>query len=82
MHVLRSYGNMILPEYALAFVKTQAFINAGKQEFTGAVGQQRVGKEYISETLFPVPPYQEQVRIVEAIRRAFSTIGEIETAIA
>ena len=82
LHVLRSYGNMILPEYALAFVKTQAFINAGKQEFTGAVGQQRVGKEYISETLFPVPPYQEQVRIVEAIRRAFSTIGEIETAIA
>ena len=82
LHVLRSYGNMILPEYALAFVKNQAFIDNGKQEFTGAVGQQRVGKDYISETLFPVPPYQEQVRIVEAIRRVFSTISTIEAAIA
>ena len=82
LHVLRSYGNLILPEYALALFKTQAFIDGGKQEFTGAVGQQRVCKEYISETLFPIPPYQEQARILEAIRRAFTTIGEIETAIA
>ena len=81
LHVLRSFGNLILPEYALAFVKTQAFIDGGKQEFTGAVGQQRVGKEYITEALLPVPPYQEQVRIVEAIKRAFTTICKIENAI-
>ena len=81
LHILRPYGKMILPEYALALVKTKAFIEDGKQEFTGAVGQQRIGKDFISEYLFPFPPHQEQIRIVSAIERIFHIINEIEQSI-
>jgi len=81
LHVLRPYGKLILPEYALALVKTRAFIEDGKQEFTGAVGQQRIGKDFISEYLFPIPPYQEQERIVNAIEQIFHIINEIEQSI-
>lgn len=81
LHVLRSYGKLILPEYALALVKTKAFIEEGKQEFTGAVGQQRIGKDFISEYLFPIPPYQEQIRIVNAIEQIFHITSVIEQSI-
>ena len=47
LHMLRSYKNTILPEYLLAYVKTNQFIENGKQTFSGVVGQQRIGKEYI-----------------------------------
>ena len=81
LHVLRPYGKLILPEYALALVKTKAFIEDGKQEFTGAVGQQRIGKDFISEYLFPIPPYQEQIRIVNTIEQIFHIISVIEQSI-
>ena len=81
LHVLRPYGKLILPEYALALAKTKAFIEDGKQEFTGAVGQQRIGKDFISEYLFPIPPYQEQIRIVNAIEQIFHIISVIEQSI-
>ena len=47
LHILRPYVSTILAEYVLAYVKSPMFIDKGKQEFTGAVGQQRIGKDFI-----------------------------------
>ena len=47
LHILRPIGNSILPQYLLAYLKSDYFVDNGKQIFTGAVGQQRIGKEYI-----------------------------------
>ena len=47
LHILRPYASTIFPEYVLAYVKSSMFISKGKQEFTGAVGQQRIGKDYL-----------------------------------
>ena len=82
LHVLRPLANCVNAEYALAFFKTEAFIQNGVQEFTGAVGQQRIGKDYITETLFPLPPYKEQERIENRIKAIFTLINQIETSLA
>ncbi len=81
LHILRSYKNTILPEYLLAYVKTNQFIENGKQTFSGAVGQQRVGKEYIENAYFPIPPIQEQYRIAEKIEGLFNYLNTITNAL-
>lgn len=81
LHVLRPHSEAILPEYALALLKSERFIKDGIQAFTGAVGQQRVGKDYVMNTYFPLPPYTEQCRIVNMIKKLFYIISSIETAL-
>ncbi|KAA6339191.1 hypothetical protein EZS27_012855 [termite gut metagenome] len=78
LHVLRSILKEISFQYALWFVKTQDFINEGIQSFSGAVGQQRISKEFIEETYFPLPPLSEQYRIVSEIERLFSLIDVVD----
>ena len=77
LHILRPYESTILPEYVLAYVKSSMFISKGKQEFTGAVGQQRIGKDYLENSYFPIPPLEEQVRIVEQISTVYKQLNMI-----
>ena len=81
LHILRPYESTILPEYVLAYVKSSMFISKGKQEFTGAVGQQRIGKEYLENSYFPIPPLEEQVRIVEQISTVYKQLNMISEAL-
>ena len=67
LHVLRPIFEPFLSNYLIWFVKTEDFITNGVNCFTGAVGQQRVGKNVIEETYFPLPPLSEQYRIVSKI---------------
>ena len=78
LHIVRSIGGLISSYYLLWFVKTENFIINGVRAFSGAVGQQRVGKDYIATTLLPLPPFAEQLRIVTAIGDAFEYITAIE----
>lgn len=71
LHIIRVLTDVIFPEYILWNLKTDAFISNGLKTFTGAVGQKRVGKDFISNTLIPIPPRQEQVRILNLIRVSF-----------
>ena len=79
LHVLRPISELFLSNYLIWFVKTEDFITNGVNCFTGAVGQQRVGKNDIEETYFPLPPLSEQRRIVSVVESAFALIDEIET---
>ena len=81
LHILRPYESTILPEYVLAYVKSSMFISKGKQEFTGAVGQQRIGKDYLENSYFPIPPLEEQVRIVEQISTVYKQLNMISDAL-
>ena len=78
LHIVRSIGGYISSYYLLWFVKTESFIINGVRAFSGAVGQQRVGKEYIATTLVPLPPFAEQLRIVAAIKDTFEHVTAIE----
>ena len=81
LHILRPYAATILPEYVLAYVKSSMFISKGKQEFTGAVGQQRISKDYLENSYFPIPPLAEQVRIVEQIFTVYKQLNMISEAL-
>ena len=81
LHVLRPYKDTILAEFLLVYAKSQRFIEDGKQTFSGAVGQQRIGKEYIETVYFPIPPLQEQQRIINHINNLFNYLNIIETAL-
>ena len=79
LHILREIApNTVLAEYALWFVKTECFINGGKANFTGTAGQQRVGKSYVENTLFPVPPVAEQHRVTAAIKSMFERLNLLQ----
>ena len=81
LHILRVYPDTILPEYFLYLVKTESFISGGKQTFSGAVGQQRVGKEYVYNYLCPVPPLSEQQRIIEKCTDIMTILHNIEKSL-
>ena len=79
LYILRSNKTLSFNKYIFYFVKTQEFINNGIKGFTGAVGQQRISRYFIENTLIPLPPLAEQQRIVEKIESYFSFFDTIES---
>ena len=77
LHILRPLSVSINAEYALWFLKSERFIQDGVQSFTGAVGQQRIGRDVVANTFFPLPPIKEQNRISEMIRMLFHRLDKI-----
>ena len=67
LHVLRDNTKELFMPYFLLICKTQAFIQDGVKNFSGTAGQQRIGKDFISKYLIPVPPVSEQERIVQRL---------------
>ena len=68
-HVLRASAR-VLPEWLRYYVLRPAFRSHAKCRMTGAVGQQRVPVEFLSESLIPLPPVAEQRRLIDFLSRA------------
>lgn len=68
-HVIRP-GSRILGEYIYHFVRQPLFREHAKRHFTGTAGQQRVPKSFLENALIPLPPLEEQRRIVDILNRA------------
>ena len=79
LYILRNNKTLSFNKYIFWFIKTQEFINNGIKAFTGAVGQQRISRDFIENTLIPLPPLAEQHRIVEKIESYFSFLDTIES---
>ena len=77
LHVLRPFGNNIFVQYLLAYIKSDYFVENGKQTFIGDVGQQRISKVYVENAYFPLPPVKEQKRIVQQIGIIFESLNMI-----
>ena len=77
LHILRTNNECIFNEYVFWFIKTDTFIKEGINNFTGAVGQQRIGKEFIAETLIPIPPLNEQIKICRTINKLMKKLDKI-----
>ena len=66
-YVCRPIRNALLPEYLLAHFKTPRFLRDGEQVMSGAVGQQRLPKQYLLDSQLPLPPLGEQKRITDKL---------------
>jgi type I restriction enzyme, S subunit len=62
-------------EWLYYFLAREDFRNDGAQRMGGAVGQQRVPKEFIESCGIPIPPLTEQQRIVRILDKAFEDIA-------
>ena len=73
LHVLRDYTKMLYMPYFLMICKSHAFIQNGVKNFSGTAGQQRVGKDFVSNYLVPLPPINEQKKIVKKINNVINS---------
>ncbi|WP_263819473.1 restriction endonuclease subunit S [Salinibacter sp.] len=78
LYVFRPLANTILPEFVLSFFQSQGFIEEGVRRMTGTAGQKRVPREYVEQSLLPLPPLSEQQRIVERVDRLMDECDELE----
>lgn len=74
-HVMRPY-NGVSSEFIYYLVSSQRFRYDAEHNMTGAVGQRRVPAPYLSEQTIPVPPEDEQRRIVSKIEELFSELDK------
>jgi type I restriction enzyme S subunit len=65
-HVLRAHS-CILPAYLWLFLRQTSFRNEAERHMTGAVGQRRVPLRFLEEAIIPLPPIDEQRRIVRKL---------------
>jgi type I restriction enzyme S subunit len=72
--VFRSGPNLD-EEYLYYFLSREDFRREGAERMGGAVGQQRVPKEFIESYIIPLPPFPEQRRIVRILDEAFEAIA-------
>ena len=72
-------GHCVNIEFYLYLFQSEWYIFEGTKEFKGVVGQQRVNKEIFTTLIIPLPPIEEQNRIVTEIKKWFSLIDTLET---
>lgn len=78
LSVIRLFCGLCSSEFLLYFFKRDEFIRQGIASFTGAVGQQRVHKDFLKMLPVPMPPYEEQVAIVRRIQELFSLLDQVD----
>lgn len=66
-HVLRPSA-AVGGAYLYHYLRQQRFRDEAKDYMTGAVGQARVPADYLARVKLPLPPLDEQVRIVSALQ--------------
>ncbi len=71
-------GHLVYGPYFLYLFKSQWYIGKGIVYFKGVVGQQRVNRDIFTSLEVPLPPLNEQRRIVSVIQRLFAVIDIVE----
>lgn len=78
LHVARPFGDTINRLYILLYLKAPQFLNIGKTKMTGSAGQKRVPKEFFAENPLPLPPLEEQHRIVAKVDELMALCDQLE----
>ena len=74
-HVLRP-NSSVVPEWIWLFIRRERFREDAKRSFRGGVGQQRVPQEFLERYPIPLPPLEEQRRIVARIEELMGRVRE------
>jgi len=79
-HVLRPSGE-IDARLLHHFLLRAEFLREAQRNFTGTAGQQRVPPEFVSSSQFPLPPIDEQRRIVRELDEQTAAIERARAAV-
>jgi len=74
-------SDALIPEYGLLFFKSDNFIKKCVSTYNGVVGQQRVGKGIVEEIALPIPPVNEQKKIVGVVKYLFNVLENIRVSL-
>ena len=77
-HVIRLLHKDMLREFYFWYLMQDGFRNNAQYNMKGTAGQLRVPVSFIEESVVPVPPLNEQKRIVSKIEELFSILDEVE----
>lgn len=80
-HVLRTFG-AVLPEYIQLYLRQTWYRESAECAMTGAVGQRRVPVDFLKATVVPLPPLQEQERILGRLQNLLARLAAIRDEIA
>lgn len=69
-HVLRPKPRHLDARYLVHFLRQDAVREQGKRRMTGSGGQRRVPRSFLEELAIPLPPLEEQRRIVAILDQA------------
>lgn len=72
-------GPDVLAEYVYYFLDRNEVRERGAKVMTGAVGHKRVPQEFVETLEIPLPPLEEQRRIVAVLDEAFGAIATATT---
>jgi type I restriction enzyme S subunit len=75
---IRGRGDTV-PEYLFYYLLRDEFRQVGARVMSGAVGHKRVPKEYLEMLPIPLPPLDEQKRIVAVLDAAFEGLTRART---
>ncbi len=78
LHIVRPIVGLD-SEYVLIYFKSPVFLKTGEAHMTGTAGQKRLPKEFVEYFNFPLPPLNEQRRIVKKVNQLFSIIDTLQT---
>lgn len=78
LHIFRDRFNLVYPDYLLIYFKSSRFIINAIPNMTGSAGQKRIPTTYFANSLLPLPPLEEQKRIVTKINELMASCDEME----
>lgn len=74
-HIIRP-KEAVLSEWVHLYLRQPIVREKAKRNFTGSVGQQRVPKKFLEKLEIPLPPLEEQRRIVRRLEQLLSKVEE------
>ena len=79
LHVYRPLlEESVNPDYVLLYLRTPKFLTEGIEKMTGTAGQKRVPRDYFAGNPFPLPPFEEQKRIVAKVDQLMTLCDQLE----
>ncbi len=79
LHVFRPIHQGVLPGYIYLFLRSPYFAIEGERNMTGTAGQKRLPTEYFATRALPLPPTEEQSRIVAKVDELMALCDKLET---
>ena len=71
-------SNILLSEYLYYCLASPNFRENGKKHLLGACGLKRLSKDYVNEYEIPIPPLEEQKRIVKILDEKFAQLESLK----